>query len=68
MSLYKSQDILKIPNWNITKIANSMLLPSDSLNIFFIKKNVVTLRDPLRITFTILKEMYGSEKDTVEKK
>jgi len=68
ISLYKSQDILKILNWNITKIVNIMLLPSDCLNTFLIKKNVVTLRDPLRITFTILKERYRSEKDIVEKK
>ncbi|TVP42034.1 hypothetical protein NARC_10441 [Candidatus Nitrosocosmicus arcticus] len=45
-----------------------MLLPSDCLNTFLIKKNVVTLRDPLRMTFTILKERYRSEKDIVEKK
>ncbi|WP_144728587.1 hypothetical protein [Candidatus Nitrosocosmicus arcticus] len=67
-SLYKSHDILKILNWNITKIVNIMLLPSDCLNTFLIKKNVVTLRDPLRMTFTILKERYRSEKDIVEKK
>jgi hypothetical protein len=54
ISLCKSHSILRVLNWNITKMAKNILLSTGCLNTFLIRRNMVTPNDPYKTIFTTL--------------